>query len=502
MIEAQDRHQFPFSLTRLNRPATYHVVLQRFRIGWDPVPYSDLTNKHLVCFDLFLYLRTIDTDDNGQMKPTMRFILRLSFVVLVFACFCCDLVQAEENEKSLDTSRVRQPELPKKSFGRVVADIPGEILKLPMRTIRLLAITATNPPVSHVTKLINLSGPAKLYVPVTGYSDNAGLKIGFGLRKLTKRFWDDRLDFRWYYSTNDYQSYQFRLKSRRALFDWMGLDLFYRYKKRPREGFYGIGMNVSEEDEANYTLESSELRLDLPLHTSDQLSVGITGGYLLSNISDGRDPDDPGDLDSLEADPKYSLKPGRLDGARYVRAGLILAYDGRNSGGRPSRGFHVLSRWVRHFGTGRSEDLGYAEVKVDVRHYLNVWRKRIIATRLYLQRVDANNNSGRATPINLVSRLGGSDGLRAFSSGRFIDNDLALASIEWRFPVWQILDGFVFLDGGRVYERITRAPVFQHWKYSSGVGLRVWNIQEVSFSTTIAFGEEGARFYIASGITW
>jgi outer membrane protein assembly factor BamA len=429
-------------------------------------------------------------------------LLAQSLIGVVFTFLCNGLVLANGTEYGLDTTRVRQPERPKKSFGRVVADIPGEILKLPVRTVRLLALSTTKRPISHVTQLINIAGPAKRYVPVVGYSSTAGLKLGFGLRKIKKRFWDDRLDFRWYYSTNDYQSYQFRFRLRESFVDWMGLDLFHRYMKRPRESFYGVGMGVPEENEANYTLESSEFRLDVPFHADGRLSAGMTGGYILTNLYDGRDTDHPRNLDSLAADPRYSLLPGRLDGARYIRFGLIVEFDGRDNGGQPSNGFHILTRWVRYFGTGRSQDLNYYETNVDVRHYLNVWRKRILATRVYVQRFDADNNNERATPINLVSRLGGASGLRAYSPGRFTDNDLLLASVEWRFPVWRTLDGFVFLDGGRVYEEITDAQVFRHWRYSSGMGLRVWNLQEVSFSTTFAFGEEGSRFYVASGITW
>lgn len=432
------------------------------------------------------------------MKMTPVFCRLAIIIALTFS----GTAIANVSGTGIDTTRVRNTEKIKKSTGQIIADIPGEILKLPIRTVRFIALSATSPPISHVTGLINLSGPVRRYVPVLGYSSNAGLKLGFGLRKIKKEFWDDRLDFKWYYSTNDYQSYQFRFKIRELFGKRMGINLFYRYKKRPRERFYGVGMNSRHENEAAYTLESSNFQLDFPFHVGERLSVGVTGGFLITNLYDGKDEPHPGDLDSLFADATYALTPGRLDGARHIRVGLILDYDGRNHGGQPSKGIHVLTRTVRYFGTNRSDDLGYYETKIDVRHYLNVWKKRILATRLYLQRFNADDNNGLATPINLVSRVGGASGLRGYSGGRFIDNDLALASIEWRYPVWKILDGFVFLDEGRVYEEITDSKVFRGWKYSTGIGFRVWNVQEVSFSTTFAHGDEGNKFYIAGGITW
>ena len=131
---------------------------------------------------------------------------------------------------------------------------------------------------------------------------------------------------------------------------------------------------------------------------------------------------------------------------------------------------------------------------------------RILATRFYIQRFAADNNNNRVTPIYLASRLGGFEALRGYSDGRFIDNDLAFASVEWRFPVFYVrktgMDGFVFLDEGRVYDEITDATFFKDWKYSAGFGLRVWNEREVSLSTLVATSDEGTRFYIETGVEW
>ena len=50
-----------------------------------------------------------------------------------------------------------------------------------------------------------------------------------------------------------------------------------------------------------------------------------------------------------------------------------------------------------------------------------------------------------------------------------------------------------------MYEEITDAAVFRNWEYSAGFGLRVWNINEVSFLTMFAASDEGNKFYVAGG---
>lgn len=403
----------------------------------------------------------------------------------------------------MDTTKVREVSRPGSNLARALADIPGEIVKLPVRAIRFLSYTiSTNPPVSYVMPIIDFTIPARRYIPIVGYSREAGLKFGFGLRRIKKRFWDERLYFKWYYSTNDYQSYLFRFRSRGILTDWVEVDLYFRYKKRTRESFYGIGMDSQKEKMANYTFENTEFRADIPLRIQENMTAGVTGGYIISNLYDGRSPDLPGQLDSIMADPDFALEEGRLDGSRYITAGVIFEYDGRNHHGQPSRGFHILSRFIRYLGTDRSADLGFYETKIDIRHYLNVWHKRILAARFYIQRFDADNNNDRATPIYMTSRIGGPSGPRGYAEWRFIDNDLALASAEWRFPLWDRLDGFIFLDEGRVFDEITDSEFFKRWQYSAGFGLRVWNVDEVSFSAQVARSDEDTRFYVESGITW
>ena len=147
-----------------------------------------------------------------EMNMLLRHLLNPKLIVLVFLILF--KIPAQANDSDIDTTRVREVKKIKKSAGQLVADIPGEILKFPFRFIQTTAkIVSSNPPISYATSVINLSGQAKSYVPVVGYSSRAGLKLGVGLRKLEKLFPGDNLNFKWYYSTNSYQSYWFRYKA-------------------------------------------------------------------------------------------------------------------------------------------------------------------------------------------------------------------------------------------------------------------------------------------------
>jgi outer membrane protein assembly factor BamA len=328
------------------------------------------------------------------------------------------------------------------------------------------------------------------------------VKFGFLLRQITNIAPRDHLQGKWYYSTNDYQSYQLQLRYEELFSDNLGLDLYFRYKKRPRESFHGIGNESRKDKEASYTLENTEFRIQVPYHSNDRLYVSGLGHYLISNLTDGRDPDLNGDLDSIFADPNFALDPGRLDGSRYVVFGAEFEYDGRSSVGRPSGGSHVVAQFSRYLGVSRSDGQNFCEYTLDVRHYLHVWLKRILALRLYAKRFDADDGTSQAMPIHLTSSLGGIDALRGYSRGRFIDNDVAVASMEYRYPIWDVADAFVFLDQGRVFGKITNEKFFSGWKWSAGFGLRVWSYDDVLAMVQVARSDESTRAYFELGATW
>lgn len=430
-------------------------------------------------------------------------MLKKSVVLFLAGLLSCLILTHLGIAEEIDTTRVRETKKVKKSAGEIIADIPGEILKSPFYALEFVTHTIVfNPPVSEVTKLIDLGAEAKPYIPVVGYGSRSGLKFGFGLRKLKKIAPTDFIKGKFYYSTNDYQSYKLETRLERLFTDRLGLDLYFRYKKRPRESFYGVGMDSREDKEASYTLENTEFKVEVPFRTLGKVYFSLIGGYQVTNLYDGRDPDLVGDLDSIFADTDFALAAGRLDAVRYTTVGASFEFDGRDSRGQPSKGTHVYTRYMRYFGSGRSQKEDFSQYTVDLRQYLNIWRKRVLAVRAYLQRIDANEANIRATPIYLSSALGGKDALRGYSRGRFIDNDLAMISVEYRYPIFETFDAFLFLDEGRVYEKMTDEEFFAGWKYSVGFGIRIWNPRTVITSFQVARSDETTKLYFELGAVW
>ena len=99
-------------------------------------------------------------------------------------------------------------------------------------------------------------------------------------------------------------------------------------------------------------------------------------------------------------------------------------------------------------------------------------------------------------PFYLLPSLGGVKTLRGYTKHRFVDNDLALISAEYRYPIWEKIDAFVFLDEARVFNNLTDDFKWHDWKYSYGGGLRVWETDNLILSFYAAKSEEETRFNI------
>jgi hypothetical protein len=434
----------------------------------------------------------------GKMTVFSRIISLLLFLPLV--------LHAEGSEGRwvvIDTTRVREVQPIEKSTGQKIADVPGEILKLPVKAVRLMTkgvyygVTRT-----PLQRLLNIGNPISPFFFVGGFSSTAGYKAGLGYRPRDIFHDGDFLKMAFYYSTNEYQSYQIKYNGPMLLGERTGVVLDFRYKNRPRERFYGLGNDSKEGNEANYGLEYADFLFDIRKRITPEFSIALRGGFNVSNTFDGEDPDLIGDLDSLVAGSVWGLRKGQFRSVRYMRAGIELEYDGRDHPGQPSKGNLIDFSFIRNIGVARSKDLKFNYIRLGYSQYLNLWRKRILAARLFIQRFNVDHDDDVVTPVYLTSGLGGLETLRGYRKNRFLDKDLALVSLEYRWPIWRIFDAFLFLDEGRVYDEITDSPLFEDWKYSVGAGVRIWSEDGVQLMLLGARSREGTRFYAEVGASW
>jgi hypothetical protein len=168
------------------------------------------------------------------------------------------------------------------------------------------------------------------------------------------------------------------------------------------------------------------------------------------------------------------------------------------SAAAPSSGTKVAAFVGLARGVGGS-DVAYTRYGFDGFRYFDLYGgDRVLILRARLEGVvDAEDR----IPFTDLPRLGGPTLLRGYARDRFRDRVAMLASIEYRYPIWRQLGGYVFVDGGRVASglsdagRAVMSP--RHIRPGGGGGLEVLQAEMFRMRAQVAGSAEGFFFQLA-----
>jgi outer membrane protein assembly factor BamA len=144
---------------------------------------------------------------------------------------------------------------------------------------------------------------------------------------------------------------------------------------------------------------------------------------------------------------------------------------------------------------GRDDDpSSYTRYGADLRRYIDLYHgDRVLVVRGYLEGVTATTDQ---IPFTDLPRLGGNDLLRGFEIDRFRDRVVAMASVEYDFPVHYGVNAYLFVDAGRTAHDIGGLdPTDLHYGY--GLGLQVQSLSAFLVRGQIATSTEGTFFRLA-----
>jgi outer membrane protein assembly factor BamA len=143
--------------------------------------------------------------------------------------------------------------------------------------------------------------------------------------------------------------------------------------------------------------------------------------------------------------------------------GMGLLIDKRNNILNPSIGHYAEAKLMQYFDHSHMSG-GFINQVTDLRYY-NTFGKTIFNSNLY-----SVYNQG-VVPFRMMPHLGGPRFLRGYYAGRFRDNNLALAQIEFRRTAFWKIGVAAFTGVGQVYSDIAELNI-KKFHYNYGAGLR------------------------------
>lgn len=116
--------------------------------------------------------------------------------------------------------------------------------------------------------------------------------------------------------------------------------------------------------------------------------------------------------------------------------------------GYPERGGYVGLEAEHVSG---SEDVKFYRVAAEVQRFFTLfWRNRILAVRTRVEKV-GRVGDGRIPYVELPT-LGGGKQLRGYRRGYFRGKGTLLLNVEYRYPIWDTWNAFLFWDEGQAFD--------------------------------------------------
>jgi hypothetical protein len=234
--------------------------------------------------------------------------------------------------------------------------------------------------------------------------------------------------------------------------------------------------------------------------------AAISTAYFRRSFNEtAAEPGTPPDLGRTEQRFDTTTLAGWGEGARVAYAEAQLGWNTLAPGnefvptGAPSTGsrMSVFAGVARDAGGGMN--VAYTRYGANALRYFDLFNgDRVLVLRGRLEGVAGD---AAAIPFTDLPRLGGPTLLRGYIRDRFRDRVSMLASVEYRYPIWRQMAGFLFVDAGRVLPELSDAgrALWQprQLRASVGGGLEFLNSDRFAIRGQVAGSSEGVFFQLA-----
>lgn len=252
-----------------------------------------------------------------------------------------------------------------------------------------------------------------------------------------------------------------------------------RYRRYP-DRFYGVGNNSQINAEEKYEYDLLRLKSLFMKKLAKNLFVGFDYEFELEY--------------RFKYDADGQLVVGEIPGYKGgvgSAFGAVAVYDSRDNVLNAFSG--TLAEISSYYFTPiLGSNFKFFELNGDYRKFIQIRPKHILAFHSSMRFMIGE------VPFLDLSRLGGEDILRGYPSNRFIDKNMMVSQVEYRFPLFWRLGMTAFAGAGDVFNNFDDLS-WSRMKYSAGLGLRllVNSKERVNIRLDYAHGREGGYFYFS-----
>lgn len=258
--------------------------------------------------------------------------------------------------------------------------------------------------------------------------------------------------------------------------------------RRPDYIFQGIGWDSRQENRSRYFRNYVEGEIDFRIRPWRASEIAISTGVRWNDFEPGGyqfSGDDPS-MEEAVMQGYYPLPDG-FDGYTAEHQRLEVTIDTREERPAPGHGVRLEGwadqgfdleniidrRWIRYGGAAGG--------------FLDVGSNRVLALWALVEFSDPLGDA--PVPFTELVQLGGDPLMMSgFLRGSLMGRSGAVATLEYRYPIWVFLDGSLHFSVGNVFDERLSDFDMERLRMSFGLGLRSIGDRDQSFSLLLAFG--------------
>jgi hypothetical protein len=284
------------------------------------------------------------------------------------------------------------------------------------------------------------------------------------------------------------------------LLDSSGGRLGYRlnagWRDATQVGYYGLGMDTSYDDRANFRFNEAFGEAEA---TFRPLAWSVFTGAVAYDAYDTKGGE--GGHPSIEQEYTSATAPGLGADPNYIRLTATAGIDLRPTSGidyRPSAGYARRGGYygVKYQNWKDVDDIySFDQMDVDLIQHVPILKETwVLSLRGRLQAV---LNDDDTVPYFLMPSVGSGSTLRGYSSRRFRDRSSVLMQAEWRWiPNRTGLDVALFFDAGQVASGPSDFAT-KDLETDVGIGVRFHGPTSTPLRIELAKGSEGWNLVFA-----
>jgi hypothetical protein len=263
------------------------------------------------------------------------------------------------------------------------------------------------------------------------------------------------------------------------------------WQQQPGAPFYGFGDTPAQR--APFWQRVVRAEVGLEVNPAGPLFGSLTGSFVSRRFGERSATAAPVDRSALTG---WATGTRVFYGEAEVGVDTLAVSRPSISAAAPSSGTR-LALFAGAAAGAKGDPTRYARYGLDALQYLDLYGgDRVLVLRLHGEGVAPAAGSDRI-PFTDLPRLGGPSFLRGYARDRFRDRVAVLGTVEYRYPIWRQLSGFLFVDAGKVVPDWAALSRSARPRVGGGGGLELYSDESFKLRTQLAGSEEGLFFQLA-----